>query len=130
MTTVGLPEETLAGGAVDPDTAIAVIGVSCRFPRAESPQRLWELLASGESAVTEVPPDRWTGPASHEAPRWGAFLDRPADFDAGFFGLSPARRLSSTRSSDSYWNWAGKPLRTPAWSPARSAAADWAHSSA
>ncbi|MEE4583077.1 SDR family NAD(P)-dependent oxidoreductase [Streptomyces sp. DSM 41602] len=89
MTTVGLSGEVLAGGAVDPDTAIAVIGVSCRFPRAESPQRLWELLASGESAVTEVPPDRWTGPASIEAPRWGAFLDRPADFDAGFFGLSP-----------------------------------------
>ncbi|MFI6697454.1 type I polyketide synthase [Streptomyces sp. NPDC050509] len=89
MTTVGLPGEVLTGGAVDPDTAIAVIGVSCRFPRAGSPQRLWELLAAGESAVTEVPPDRWTGPASDGAPRWGAFLDRPADFDAGFFGLSP-----------------------------------------
>ncbi|WP_218053234.1 type I polyketide synthase [Streptomyces rhizosphaericus] len=89
MTTVGPPGEVRAGDAVDPDTAIAVIGVSCRFPRAESPQRLWELLASGESAVTEVPPDRWTGQASDGAPRWGAFLDRPADFDAGFFGLSP-----------------------------------------
>ncbi|MEU8874104.1 type I polyketide synthase [Streptomyces javensis] len=89
MTTVGLSGEDVAAGAVDQDTAIAVIGVSCRFPRAESPQRLWELLASGESAVTEVPADRWTGPASDEAPRWGAFLDRPADFDAGFFGLSP-----------------------------------------
>ncbi|MFD0448106.1 beta-ketoacyl synthase N-terminal-like domain-containing protein [Streptomyces indonesiensis] len=77
MTTVGPPGEVRAGDAVDPDTAIAVIGVSCRFPRAESPQRLWELLASGESAVTEVPPDRWTGQASDGAPRWGAFLDRP-----------------------------------------------------
>ncbi|WP_345648323.1 type I polyketide synthase, partial [Streptomyces tremellae] len=84
MTTVGLP-----GGAAAPDTAIAVIGVSCRFPQAENPRRLWELLASGHSAVTEVPPDRWTTPASGGAPRWGAFLDRPADFDAGFFGLSP-----------------------------------------
>ncbi|WP_432046544.1 type I polyketide synthase [Streptomyces asiaticus] len=89
MTTVGLSGEARAGDAVDPDTAIAVIGVSCRFPRAESPRRLWELLASGESAVTEVPPDRWTDQASDGAPRWGAFLDRPADFDAGFFGLSP-----------------------------------------
>ncbi|MEU8877893.1 beta-ketoacyl synthase N-terminal-like domain-containing protein, partial [Streptomyces javensis] len=73
----------------DPDTAVAVIGVSCRFPGADDPARLWELLSAGQSSVTEVPSGRWSGPASEGTPRWGAFLERPDEFDAAFFGISP-----------------------------------------
>ncbi|MFJ8002341.1 type I polyketide synthase, partial [Streptomyces sp. NPDC096310] len=79
----------VAGHLVDPDTTIAVIGVSCRFPGAENPDGLWRLLAAGESSVSEVPPGRWSGPAAEETPRWGAFLERPEEFDAAFFGISP-----------------------------------------
>ncbi|MFG7943688.1 beta-ketoacyl synthase N-terminal-like domain-containing protein, partial [Streptomyces cacaoi] len=78
-----------AGHLADPDTTMAVIGVSCRFPGAEDPDRLWRLLAAGESSVAEVPPGRWSGPAAGQTPRRGAFLERPEEFDAAFFGISP-----------------------------------------
>ncbi|MFD8090320.1 type I polyketide synthase, partial [Streptomyces malaysiensis] len=79
----------VAGHLVDPDTTMAVIGVSCRFPGAENPDRMWRLLTAGESSVGEVPPGRWSGPAAEETPRFGAFLERPEEFDAAFFGISP-----------------------------------------
>nr|WP_175548187.1 type I polyketide synthase [Saccharopolyspora flava] len=79
----------VAGQPADPDTTLAVVGLSCRFPGAEDPQELWRLLAEGGSSVAEVPAGRWSGPAAEEAPRWGAFLEHPEEFDAAFFGISP-----------------------------------------
>ncbi len=74
-------------------TAIALVGISCRLPRASDPEAFWDLLRSGASAVGEVPADRWpTGvegePLSREA-RCGAFLEQVDLFDADFFGISP-----------------------------------------
>ncbi|MFE3599647.1 beta-ketoacyl synthase N-terminal-like domain-containing protein, partial [Streptomyces sp. NPDC059142] len=71
------------------DPALAIVGVSCRFPGAENPDALWRLLAAGGSSVGEVPADRWTGPAAEQTPRRGAFLEDVAEFDAAFFGISP-----------------------------------------
>ena len=39
--------------------AIAVIGLSCRLPMANSPQAFWGLLRNGTNAITEMPADRW-----------------------------------------------------------------------
>ncbi|WP_246018912.1 type I polyketide synthase [Saccharothrix australiensis] len=77
--------------------AVAVVGLSCRFPRGGDPEEFWDLLASGGDAVGEVPEGRWESVSGDPAvlgrrgggPRAGAFLDAVADFDAGFFGLSP-----------------------------------------
>src|SRR5260221_4162368 len=38
---------------------IAIIGMGCRFPGADSPEALWRLLSEGQNMVREVPPDRW-----------------------------------------------------------------------
>ena len=39
---------------------IAIVGMSCRFPKsATSPSKLWDLLIEGQSAWSEIPPDRW-----------------------------------------------------------------------
>jgi acyl carrier protein len=80
------------------ECALAVIGLSCRFPGADTPEAYWKLLAEGRDAVTPVPPHRWDG---DRASRWGAFLTDPAGFDAARFGigaeearaLDPAARL-------------------------------------
>ncbi|MEV2245447.1 beta-ketoacyl synthase N-terminal-like domain-containing protein, partial [Streptomyces sp. NPDC049970] len=71
------------------DSALAIVGVSCRFAGAENPDELWRLLASGGSAVGEVPPGRWAGPDAALTPRTGAYLEHVDQFDAAFFGISP-----------------------------------------
>lgn len=77
---------------------IAVIGMSCRVPGANSLEGFWELLINGVDAIREVPDDRWDIDAYYDpdfhAPgkistRWGGFLDRVADFDPTFFGITP-----------------------------------------
>jgi len=75
---------------------IAIIAVAGRYPGANSPEDLWELLQAGGDGITEVPADRWD-PAYSPAKgkpgashcKWGGFIDDVASFDAGFFGYSP-----------------------------------------
>jgi amino acid adenylation domain-containing protein len=65
--------------------AIAIIGLGCRFPRAENPTAFWSLLHNGVDAISEAPRSRWNG----DGPRWGGFLYQIDGFDPQFFGISP-----------------------------------------
>jgi acyl transferase domain-containing protein len=77
--------------------SIAIVGMGCRFPKANSPQAFWQLLRNGEDAITEVPKERWdinnfyhpdpTVPGTMST-RWGGFIDGVEGFDADFFGMS------------------------------------------
>ncbi|WP_328840518.1 type I polyketide synthase [Streptomyces europaeiscabiei] len=77
---------------------IAIIGMACRFPGdVTTPEQLWELVAAGADAVTPFPADRgWdtTGDASTATTHHGGFVTTAADFDAGFFGVSPREALA------------------------------------
>lgn len=95
-----VPEDTAPDPvAVDSDEAIAVVGLGCRFPGGiAGPEALWRFLADGESAVGEVPAERWgafddgspeVAAALARTTRWGAFLDDVEAFDAAFFEISP-----------------------------------------
>ncbi|MEV5880759.1 type I polyketide synthase, partial [Streptomyces sp. NPDC052101] len=69
---------------------IAVIGMACRLPRADSPDAFWRLLGGGSEAVTPVPHGRWMrSPGGPSATGRGGFLDQVDLFDADFFGISP-----------------------------------------
>ncbi len=77
---------------------IAIIGMACRFPGADSPAAFWSLLRAGRDAIGEVPPRRREGllrafRTSSDEPRthWrrGGFLDGLEEFDARFFGIAP-----------------------------------------
>ncbi|MFV2110174.1 SDR family NAD(P)-dependent oxidoreductase, partial [Micromonospora sp. LOL_015] len=68
---------------------IAVVGLSCRLPGADSPDAFWRRLTGGRTTITEVPVDRWDASADPTGARWGSFLDRVDKFDPGFFGVSP-----------------------------------------
>ncbi|AEW95941.1 SDR family NAD(P)-dependent oxidoreductase [Streptantibioticus cattleyicolor] len=80
------------------DDAIAIVGISGRYPMAEDLDRFWENLRTGRDCVTEVPPGRWDHDAIY-APdkgvpgrtygRWGGFLDGIDEFDPLFFHISP-----------------------------------------
>ena len=79
-----------------PDSAVAVVGISCRLPQAADPGAFWRLLRDGVDAVSRVPAQRWApeetaGEDVAGGPdiAAGAFLDRVDGFDAAFFGISP-----------------------------------------
>jgi acyl transferase domain-containing protein/acyl carrier protein len=86
----------LEGAAHEP---IAIVGMGCRLPGdVASPDAYWQLLENGVDAITEVPPERWDGPAHYdpdpETPGKmytlaGGFVRDIDRFDAGLFGLSP-----------------------------------------
>ncbi|QLE45892.1 SDR family NAD(P)-dependent oxidoreductase (plasmid) [Nostoc sp. C052] len=71
----------------DDSNAIAIIGIGCRFPKAENPEAFWQLLYHGIDAISEVPRSRWN--ASNSQVRWGGFLEQVDRFDPQFFGISP-----------------------------------------
>ncbi|WP_219632382.1 type I polyketide synthase [Haloechinothrix aidingensis] len=82
-----------------PDEAVAIIGMSCRFaPDLDSPEKFWEFLSQGRTAVRDMPEKRWK-PYAASSPQAtsilrdttlrGSFLDDIEGFDADFFGISP-----------------------------------------
>jgi polyene macrolide polyketide synthase len=92
----------VAGGpAAEP---IAIVGMSCRYPGAGSPEELWRLLAAGDEGIVPFPDDRgWdVGRLYDPNPdhpgtsyvREGGFLADAAEFDAEFFGISPREAVA------------------------------------
>jgi len=82
---------------------IAIIGIGCRFPLADSPQSFWELLCEGGDAIASMPSDRrqlypfsQIDDAKLEAlqAKWGGFLDGIDQFDASFFGIAPSEAVA------------------------------------
>ena len=81
---------------------IAIVGMSCRLPGADSPEALWNMLCNGVNAVTEVPATRWNVDRFyHVDPKKagamytirGGFLDQVDQFDAPCFGIAPREAI-------------------------------------
>jgi acyl transferase domain-containing protein len=72
---------------------VAVIGMSCRLPQATGPAEFWRLLASGTSAIRDLPDGRRQVDGAR-GPAPGGFLDTVDGFDARFFGISPREALA------------------------------------
>ena len=77
---------------------IAIVGMACRFPGGPDLETFWQLLDSGQTAVTEGTPGSGVGrvgqlfpdgPVEWPACRYGAFVDDIDQFDAEFFRISP-----------------------------------------
>lgn len=77
---------------------IAVVGMACRFPGADSTDEFWDRLMQRQDMHRAVPSDRFdvethvdpTGKRQNASKTpYGCFIENPGLFDAMFFGMSP-----------------------------------------
>lgn len=86
-----------------PAGAIAVVGMSGRYPGSGTRDEYWDNLAQGRDCVDEVPESRWSvsdhyDPRPHQEGKvnckWMGHLDDIEIFDPLFFGIPPAEAES------------------------------------
>ena len=76
---------------------IAVIGLSGRYPEAETLQDYWRNLRDGKDCIVEIPAERWRWESYYTDDReqrghyskWGGFIVGADEFDPQFFNVSP-----------------------------------------
>ena len=80
------------------DEEIAIIGLSGRYPGADTLDEFWENLKNGEDSITLVPRERWhyedyyakeNGKFGTTRCKWGGFIRDMDKFDPLFFNISP-----------------------------------------
>ena len=85
-----------------PADAIAVVGMSGRFPESDTLDELWRLLETGTTTHQEIPSSRLNlddfydpSRAKHNAlvSRYGCFIKKPGHFDHRLFNISPREAL-------------------------------------
>ncbi|MCX5601233.1 acyltransferase domain-containing protein [Streptomyces phaeochromogenes] len=79
------------------DGAVAVVGLGCRVPGADTIDALWRLLDERRDEITPVPGHReplYTEVTAADSratgAQWGGFLAELESWDPGFFGISPS----------------------------------------
>ncbi|XP_066272275.1 phthioceranic/hydroxyphthioceranic acid synthase-like [Branchiostoma lanceolatum] len=78
------------------EDSIAIVGLWCRFPHADSPDDFWKVLINGEDCMEEIPPDRWSQDAWYSPDKntpgkifvqRAGFVQGYKLFDPSLFGL-------------------------------------------
>ena len=77
---------------------IAIIGMSGKFPEANSIEEFWQNLIDSKDCISEIPESRWKWQDFYGDPyledhktniKWGGFIDGVDEFDSLFFDISP-----------------------------------------
>jgi acyl transferase domain-containing protein/NAD(P)H-dependent flavin oxidoreductase YrpB (nitropropane dioxygenase family)/NADP-dependent 3-hydroxy acid dehydrogenase YdfG len=89
--------EPPAGPAPPPPCDVAIIGMSCFYPKAGGLWQYWENIVAKVNAVVEIPPTHWDWRPYYDpdvrakdkiVSKWGGFMDDVA-FDPLTFGITP-----------------------------------------
>jgi malonyl CoA-acyl carrier protein transacylase len=87
----------VAASRADSPSDIAIIGISCLLPHAESRDQFWQNILNRVNAVEEVPDKRWKTELYFDPDRrakdkvysrWGGFL-KDVPFDPARYGMPP-----------------------------------------
>lgn len=79
--------------------AIAIVGISGKFPESPDLNTLWENLHNGKDCITEIPNERWDWHTLFGDPltetnktniKHAGLIDGVDEFDPWFFGITPA----------------------------------------
>ncbi|WP_342355217.1 beta-ketoacyl synthase N-terminal-like domain-containing protein [Spirosoma utsteinense] len=81
---------------------LAIVGMACRFPEAETIEDFWTLLENAQNTSSEAASTRWNAVAVERLTQHnkiktvtrGNYLKDVDLFDAGFFGISPKEACS------------------------------------
>lgn len=77
---------------------VAIVGLSGRFPQADTLEQFWKNLCEGKNCIQEIPELRWDwsqyyspnkGEVDSIYTKWGGFLNDIDAFDPLFFNISP-----------------------------------------
>lgn len=86
------PRQEIDAEPLKANDEIAVIGMACRFPQADSLEEFWQLIVTSQNATSKLPTHRFNTANISRKPTlpnfWGNFLRRPDVFDHRFFGVS------------------------------------------
>jgi acyl transferase domain-containing protein len=86
---------------------LAIVGMSCRFPQASSPDEFWELLKNKKSTIAEISKERWDAGKYYDVDpqadrktyqKQASLLSNIHDFDPLFFNISPAEATEMSPS--------------------------------
>ncbi|WP_300239535.1 SDR family NAD(P)-dependent oxidoreductase [Pseudomonas sp.] len=92
------PLTSSASASAPATEAMAIIGISGRFPGARTTDELWQVLAEGRDMVGEIPPERYDWREHYGDPRenptktrciWMGSVPGIDEFDPLFFEISP-----------------------------------------
>ncbi|VDI72059.1 Hypothetical predicted protein [Mytilus galloprovincialis] len=81
---------------MDGDEAVAIVGIGCRFPGADSIDEFWRILINGEDHIKEVPNERWnvdeidyteTDESWKNSVKYAGLIDEFDKWDNKFFGI-------------------------------------------
>ncbi|MCP4658786.1 MAG: amino acid adenylation domain-containing protein, partial [bacterium] len=112
--------------AVEPDSELAIVGMSCRFPGAENVDEFWSNLCDGQESI-RVLSDQELEAAGIDPSVYGANgyvraaagLKDPDRFDAAFFGFSPREAETLDPQQRIFLECAWQALETAGYDPGR-----------
>lgn len=82
--------------------AIAIVGLSCRFPEAPTPEAFWKVLLNEKNVISEIPSSRIPIERFFDEDKdadgktnqkLGAYLENIHHFDPFFFNISPKEAM-------------------------------------
>lgn len=89
------PELSSVSNSKGTSDDLAIIGMSCRFPGAQTAEEFWSVLSENKDCVSEMPSDRWHGQmatgssAINKQKQYAGVLKDIDKFDSEFFNISP-----------------------------------------